>query len=86
MLMFRGEIEDNRPLACLTQQVNSHKIMQHPTCRRLLNPFTFLVGKRGLMLCERVADMVFPGRLDQQPHRHHPHQRHEALGLVERAR
>ena len=47
MLMFRCEIENNRPLACLTEPVNPRKIMQYPTCRRMLNPFTFVVGKRG---------------------------------------
>ena len=83
MLMFLGEIEDNRPLACLTQHVDPHKIMKHPPSRRMLNPLTLLVGKRRLMIVERLADTVFQGRIDQQTHRHHHQQRHDALGLFE---
>jgi hypothetical protein len=48
-----------------------------------LNPFTLLVGKRCLMIVERLADTVFQGRVDQQSHRHHHQQRHDPLGLFE---
>jgi hypothetical protein len=84
--MFLGEIEANGPLACLTQQVDPHHIRKHPPRRRLVHPWTLLVGKRGLMLVERLADTVFHGRVDPQPPRPHHPQRHEALGRVARAR
>jgi hypothetical protein len=83
VLMFLGEINDNRPLAYLTQQVNPHKIMQHPTCRRMLNPFPCLVGKRGLMRFNRLADAVFQGCVYSQAYRHHHSQSHHAFGLFE---
>ena len=67
MLMFGCEIEDHRPLACLTSQVNPHKIMQHPARRRMVNPFTPWVGKRRRMVFERLADAVFQGGIHQQP-------------------
>ena len=86
MLMFLGEIEDNRPLTCLTQQVDPNKIMKHPPSRRMLNPFSLLVRKRCRMIVERLADTVIQGRIDQQTHRHHHQQRHDALGLFEIAR
>jgi hypothetical protein len=83
VLMCLGELEDHWPLACLTQQVDPHKIMKHPPRRRMLNPFTLLVGKRCLMIVERLADTVFQGRVDQQSHRHDHQQRHDPLGLFE---
>jgi hypothetical protein len=61
VLMFRCEIEDNRPLACLTQQVNPHKIMNHPARPRMLNPFPLWVGKRRIMVFEptfRTSDLT----------------------------
>ena len=86
MLMFLGEIEDHRPLAWLTQQVDPHKIMKHPPSRRMSNPLPLLVGKRCLMIVERLADTVVQGRLDPPRHGHHHQQRHEAFGLFERER
>ena len=44
--MFLGEIEYNRPLAWLTQQVNANKIMQHPPCRRVSNPLALFGRER----------------------------------------
>ena len=71
MLMFRGEIEPHRPLACLTPQVNPHKVMKDPPSRRMLNPCPLLVRKRRFMVFERFPDTVFQGGIDQQAHRHH---------------
>ena len=62
--MFRWKIEDDRPLAGLTKEVNSHKIMKDPTRRRLVNPFALLVGKRRLVVFEGFADAVFQGGID----------------------
>ena len=52
MLMFLGEIEDNRPLACLTQQVDPHKIMKHPPRRVLLQEW--------LVICYNELDSIDP--------------------------
>ena len=59
MPMFIGKIEYKRPLAWLTQQVNANEIMQHPPCRRVANPFTFLVGTCRRMVFERLAYAIF---------------------------
>jgi hypothetical protein len=84
--MVLGEMEDKRPWAGLTPPGHPHNIRPHPTCRRMWHPLTCLVGKRGLMRCERMADAVFHGRLHSPAHRHHHEQRHEAFGLVAIAR
>jgi hypothetical protein len=65
--MFRGEMEDHGPLACLTQHVNPNKIMKHPARRRLLNPFPLVVGKRRLTVSERCTAAVFHGGIHQLP-------------------
>jgi hypothetical protein len=83
VLMFRGAMEDNRPLACLTPPVTPHKIMQHPARRRLLNPLPRLVGTRRLMLFERFTEAVCQSGLHQHTDRHDHQQGHEALGLVQ---
>ena len=83
MLMFRGEIEHDRPLACLTEPVNPHKILKHPARRRMLNPFTPLVGKRRRMVVERLTNAVFQGGIHQQTHGHHHQQGHDALRLFQ---
>ena len=83
MLMFGCEIEDNRPLACLTSQVNPHNIMKHPAHRRMLNPFTPWVGKRRRMVFERLADTVFQGGIHQQTHGHHHQQGDDAVRLFQ---
>lgn len=84
LLMFRGKIEDDRPLAGLTQEVNAHKRMKDPPRRRIVNLFALWVGKRRLVVFERLADAVFQGGLDEQTHRHHHQQRHDALGCFQR--
>jgi hypothetical protein len=72
VLMRLGEVEDHRPVACLTPHVEPHNILPHPACRRLLTPLPLVVGNRRLMGVERLADAVFPGGIDQHTHRHHP--------------
>jgi len=71
VLMCLGELEHHRPLACLTQHVNPHKVMNDPPSRRMLNPVPLLVRKRRFLVCERFPDTVFQGCIDQQAHRHH---------------
>jgi hypothetical protein len=66
VLMFCGEIADNRPVACLTTQVHPHETMTHPTSRRMLHPLSLVVGKCRRMVFERLADTVCQGRLHQQ--------------------
>ena len=83
MPMFGGAIEDHRPLAGLTEQVNPHKIMQYPAHRRMLNSFTPLVGTRCRMVVERLTNAVFHGGIHQQTHGHHHQQGHDALRLFQ---
>jgi hypothetical protein len=71
VLMFLSEIENNRPLACLTKHVNPHKRMKDPTSRRMLHGFPLLIGKRRIVVFERFADAVFSGGIHQQAHGHH---------------
>jgi len=61
--MVRGKLEHHRPLTCLAEQVNAHNILQHPPCRRSLNPFACLVGKGRRMVFERLAYALFQGRI-----------------------
>jgi hypothetical protein len=58
VLMFLGEMEHNRPLICLAQQVTAYTILQHPTCRWISNLFPFLVGGGRLMRFERLTVVV----------------------------
>ena len=81
--MFLCQIEHHGPLACLTEQVNAHKILQHPTSRRIGNPFPFLVGKGGCLVFEGLADAIVSGGVYEQTHRHHHQQGHDTFGLCE---
>jgi hypothetical protein len=81
VLMSLGESEHEWPLACLTSPVNPDNIMPPPACRRMLKPFPRLMGKRCLMLVERLAKTIGQGGRHQSTHRHHHAQRHEALRL-----
>jgi hypothetical protein len=81
--MFHCKIEDDRPLAWLTKQVNPNETMKDPTRRRMVNLLALLVGKRRLVVFERFADAVFQGGIDSQTHRHHHQQRHNALGFFQ---
>jgi hypothetical protein len=81
VLTFLGEIKDDRLLVCLIQYVNPNKMMKDPTNRRMVNSLAFWVGKRCLLGFERLADAVFQAGIYQQTHRHHPQQRHDALGF-----
>jgi hypothetical protein len=83
VLMVLGEIENNRPLACLAQQVNANKIVQHPTCRWISNLFPFLVGEGRLMRFERLAYAIFQGCIHQQTYAHQHEQCHDAFRLFE---
>jgi hypothetical protein len=66
VLMCLGEIEPHRPLACLAQPVTANKILQHPMCRWIANPFPCLGGEGRLMRFKRLAYAIFQGRIHQQ--------------------
>ncbi len=65
------------------QHMNPDKGMENPACGWRLGGFTFLVEKRGSMSLERGANTVFEGRIDQETHRHHHKEGHNALRLFE---
>jgi hypothetical protein len=52
VLMRLGAMAPYRPLASLTQPVHPDTIMKHPTGRRMVNPRTRVMGKRGVMVFE----------------------------------
>jgi hypothetical protein len=83
MLMFRGQIQHNRPLAGLTPPVNAHKIRQHPACRRIVNPFALLVGNGRRLVFERLAYALCHSRIHEHTDGHHQQQRHDACRLFE---
>jgi hypothetical protein len=71
VLMCLCEMENNRPLAGLTQHVNPHNIMKDPTRRRILTGFPLLIGKRRIVVFACLADAVCSGGIDQQAHGQH---------------
>jgi hypothetical protein len=63
--------------------MNSPKILEDPSRRRILDRLPLLVGKRRVMRRERLAHTILQSGIDQQTYRHHHQQRHDALGLFE---
>jgi len=63
--------------------MNPDKVVEHPSCSRVLDAFAFLVWKCCLMFLEGLANPIFQGRIHQQADGHHHQQRHDAFGLFE---
>jgi hypothetical protein len=65
VLMCLGEMEHNRQLICLAQQVTAHTIVPHPTCRWISPLLPLLVGGDRLMRFERLTYAICHGCLHQ---------------------
>ena len=83
MLMFCGEIADNRPVACLTTQVHPHETMTHPTRRRMVHPLSLVVETCRRLVFERLAYALCHSRIHEHTDGHHQQQRHDACRLFE---
>ena len=81
--LLLGQVEHQRPLPGDTEQMNPDKIVEDPPRCRALYPAALVIGKRGLMGLERLAETVFQGGIHQSTPGHHQEQRHEALWLFE---
>jgi hypothetical protein len=78
-----GQIQNDESLSRNVEHMNPHEVVEHPACRRGLDALAFLVREGGLMLLQDRADTVLEGRIDEQTHRHHHQQGHDALGFFE---
>ena len=59
-LVLLGEIDhQGRPLPRDEEHMNPDKILEDPSCRRVLHGFALLVGKRRVMLLQGGTDSVF---------------------------
>jgi hypothetical protein len=78
-----GQIEHAEPLPRDVEHMNPHKVVEDPSGGGVLDALAFLVWKRRRVLLERAADAVLSGRIDEQTHRHHHQQGHDAFGFFE---
>ena len=81
--MLIGEIQHDGPLSWSDEEMNAHKIMQHPPGRWILHTFPLLIGKGRVMLLKRLTNAVLEGRIHQQTHGHDPQEGHDPLRFFE---
>ena len=83
VLVLVGQMQNYESLSRNVEHMNPHEVVEHPACCRVLDALAFLVRKGGRLLLQDRADTVFEGRIDEQTHRHHHQQGHDALGFFE---
>src|SRR5215510_12810887 len=83
MLVLVGQIEDHEPLSWDIEHMNPNKVVKHPLCSGVRNASPFLVWEGRSMLLQGRADAIFERCIDEQTHRHHHQEGHNAFRLFE---
>ena len=65
VLVLIGQIENHESLSRDGEHMNSHEVMEHPACGRVLDALAFLVRKGGRMLLEGMAEAILSGGLNE---------------------
>jgi hypothetical protein len=71
------------PLPRNAEDMNPAKVLEYPACCRILHRLSLLVGKRRVMVLERLTNPVLSGSIHQQAHGHHHQEGHDPFGCFE---
>jgi hypothetical protein len=85
LVLFR-QVDHDGPWLRDEQQMNPNKVVEDPARGRVLHRLRRLVGKRGPVVLECLANALLQSGIHQQTHGHHHEQRHDPLRLFERER
>ena len=87
LLMWLSEMHHQEvPLPRNAEDMNPTKVLEPPACCRILHRSALVVGKRRVMVLERLTNTVLSGGRHQPAHGHHHEEGHDPCGLFERAR
>jgi hypothetical protein len=65
------------------KDMNPSNVLEYPTCCRILHRWSLWVGKRRVMVLERLTNPGLSGSIHQQAHGHHHQEGHDPFGLFE---